>query len=93
MALPLYWDRMPGYTGVVAAEERAGGIEGEGPAGVVDNRMSRQLARQSGERLPVASPVAMAPTEMASVALAVTSFTAAVPPPCAAMLDTGTPST
>ena len=36
--LPLDRDGMPGYTGVVAAEESASGIEGESPPGVFDDR-------------------------------------------------------
>lgn len=43
-ALPLGWDEMPGYTGVVAAEERAGGIDGKRPAGALDDRECGELA-------------------------------------------------
>jgi hypothetical protein len=37
-ASPLGRDGMPGYTGVVAEEESASGIEGESPAGAFDDR-------------------------------------------------------
>jgi hypothetical protein len=53
MALPLGWYRKPGCARFFSVEERAGGIEGEGPAGAFHDRKGGKLAGQSGERLPV----------------------------------------
>lgn len=49
--LPLDRDGKPGCARVFAAEERAGGIEGNGPSGVVDDRKCGQFAGQSGKPL------------------------------------------